>query len=197
MGDFGDESKQQPPLYYILGALTTSWIDTSDNLKPIPNPWFVDKYRGGANIAIHSDAEAFPYRGSVLAVHVARLLSVVMGTVTVIFTYLMAGLIFPRRRDILLGATAFLAFAPQFLFMGSFVTNDIAVAMFSSIALYFLLRMVLQEPRWYVPLAFALTLFLAILTKITAVHLLPLAALGLFPALIRGAKKQGGRGAFF
>jgi len=76
-----------PPLYYLIGGLLTSWTDTSDFDRVfVPNPHFVwrENYAGnGWNVYLHFGQDDFPYQGAVLALHVMRLLNVLMGTITV------------------------------------------------------------------------------------------------------------------
>ncbi len=183
----------QPPLYYILGALATFWIDTDDGLRPVINPYaFTGTGEGGVNVAVHSEEEeAFPYRGTVLAVHVARLVSVLLSTAAVWATYLTACLIFPNRREIALGAMAFHAFAPEFLFIGSVVSNDIMAITVSSFLLLLTVKVVVKGLRFADLLALVLGLGLGILSKYTALALIPVVGLGVVIALIREAKMKG------
>ncbi|MEE9491485.1 MAG: hypothetical protein V3V80_04195, partial [Dehalococcoidia bacterium] len=123
-----DESVQ-PPLYYILGALATFWINTDDGLELTTNPYATTgDGTGGVNFAVHRwGAESFPYRGTVLGIHVTRLVSVLLSTLVVWSTYLIGRSLFPAREELALGAMAINAFWPQFLFIGSVVNNDIMV----------------------------------------------------------------------
>ncbi len=180
-----DES-HQPPLYYILGALATFWIDTSDGLEYVENPYF---YRsdgaGGLNFAIHSQAEAFPYRGTVLAIHVTRLVSVLISTVVVWVTYLVGRATFPEQVEIALGAMAVNAFWPQFVFNGSVVSNDIMITLFASLVILFLTRLALAPLNWKDVLGLGLSLGGGLLSKSNGLSLIPLAVLGFGIALVR------------
>ncbi|MDH4209255.1 MAG: hypothetical protein OEV76_10305, partial [Anaerolineae bacterium] len=73
----------QPPLYYVLGALTTFWIDTDDAEGLLEYNSYVNlgvpAVEGNKNMLLHSSREAFPYQGTVLAVHILRYLSVLCG----------------------------------------------------------------------------------------------------------------------
>jgi len=85
----------QPPLYYLLAAGGTFWIDTSDFPSIVwENPHYGYDVPGivndNKNLFIHTSLESFPYRGAVLAIHLARLLSVLTGALAVLFTYLLA-----------------------------------------------------------------------------------------------------------
>ncbi|RLC59352.1 MAG: hypothetical protein DRI80_12645, partial [Chloroflexota bacterium] len=119
----------QPPLYYFLGALATCWIDTSDmeqvrHLNPHVDNGIATP-DGNINLVVHNPAlERFPWRGTVLAVHLIRLLSVGMGAATVYLTYRLARELFPDRPALALGAAAINAFTPMFVFISGSVNND-------------------------------------------------------------------------
>lgn len=127
-----------PPLYYLAVALVTLPVDTS-NLDAVArlNPDFLwgDLNAGGPFVHIHDPAaEQFPWHGAILGLHLARLVSVLAGAVTVIFAYRVG-----RR---LLGSAvgglavaAMTAFLPSFLFTSATVHNDAFVTMFSVVAL--------------------------------------------------------------
>ncbi|HAL61294.1 MAG TPA: hypothetical protein DCP08_02680 [Chloroflexi bacterium] len=190
LAERNDESFQ-PPLYYILTALATFWIDTSDGLQPTVNPYaFSGTGQGGLNMAIHSDAEGFPYQGTVLALHLARLVSVAIATGGLLFTYFIAHLVFPRRREIALGTTALNAFWPQYLFMGSVVNNDILVTALSSLTLFLLLKTVLSELKTRDLCLLGSSLGLALISKNNALALVPLALIGVGVGI---AKEPGER----
>jgi 4-amino-4-deoxy-L-arabinose transferase-like glycosyltransferase len=186
-----DESVQ-PPLYYILGALATFWINTDDGLEPIMNPYATTgDGTGGVNFAIHRwEAESFPYRGTVLGIHVTRLVSVLLSTLVVWTTYLIGRSLFPSREEIGLGAMAINAFWPQFLFMGSVVNNDIMVTAFSSLVLFFMLRIVIHKAGFRDWLALGFCLAGAFASKRNALPLFPLTFLGLMVPMIRWIKKK-------
>jgi 4-amino-4-deoxy-L-arabinose transferase-like glycosyltransferase len=180
-----DES-HQPPLYYILTALATSWIDTNDGLEPEINPHaFTGTGMGGVNIAIHSDEEAFPYRGTALAMHVARLVSVLISTAVVAVTYLLGRFLFPEDEAIAVGAMALNAFWPQFLFLGAAVTNDILVPLFSALVILFLLRIAYRRSGPTDFLGLGLCLVGGVATKMNTWGLIPLAVLVLILIAIR------------
>ncbi len=185
-----DESVQ-PPLYYILGALATFWINTDDGLEPTMNPYATTgDGTGGVNFAVHHwETESFPYRGTVLAIHVTRLVSVLLSTLVVWTTYLIARSLFPAREEIALGAMAINAFWPQFLFIGSVVNNDIMVTAFASLVLLFLLRIVVHETGFRDWLALGLCLAGAFASKRNALSLFPLVFVGLSIPALRELKK--------
>ncbi|MBX3066811.1 MAG: glycosyltransferase family 39 protein [Anaerolineae bacterium] len=136
----------QPPLYYMMGALLTLWIDTSDMervrwLNPHADIGIVVP-DGNYNMAIHDPAvEAFPWKGTVLAIHLVRLLSVLLGAVTVAMTYLLARELFPDRQAIWIGAAAITAFNPMFLFISGAVNNDNLSTTVASVLLVLIVRL--------------------------------------------------------
>jgi 4-amino-4-deoxy-L-arabinose transferase-like glycosyltransferase len=186
-----DESVQ-PPLYYILGALATFWINTDDGLELTTNPYAATgDGTGGVNFAVHRwEAESFPYRGTVLAIHVTRLVSVLLSALVVWTTYLIGRSLFPAREGLALGAMAINAFWPQFLFMGSVVNNDIMVTTFASLVLLFMLRVVIHKAGFRDWLALGLCLAGALASKGSALALFPLVFLGLTVPAIRWMNRK-------
>ncbi len=166
----------QPPLYYLIGALATFWSDTSDaedllwrnpqaNIGTPLDP-------GNKNVIVHTQRESFPFRSTALAVHLVRLLSVLLGAGTVFLTYRLALEVFPDHEHLALGAAAINAFIPQFLFISGSVNNDNLVAPLCSLALLMMLRIV---NRNWVLLGFVLGL--ACLSKLSGLGLLILTAI--------------------
>jgi hypothetical protein len=178
-----------PPLYYGLSALLTFWINTdaADSLL-WDNPHFLAGMPhsfGNKNRIIHTDAEAFPYRGTALAMHLVRLLSVLFSGITVLATYLIALEIFPEWKPLALGAAALNAFNPQFLFIGARISNDTAVTAFSALVLLGTVRLLKRGVTRGRLVWLGVTLGLALLSKISALALLPLVAMGLVIPAIR------------
>ncbi len=179
----------QPPLYYLLGALATFWIDTDDALSLLRlNPYAnvgIPLALGNKNVLIHTHQEAFPFRGAVLAIHLVRFLSVLLGAVTVLSTYLLAREIFPQDRALALGAASINAFIPQFLFISGAVNNDGAVTVASSIVLLLVVRLMKGEPNWRGYLGLGLVLGLAALTKLSGLGLVAVALAGLLIVAVK------------
>jgi 4-amino-4-deoxy-L-arabinose transferase-like glycosyltransferase len=173
----------QPPLYYALSALLVSWIDLSDlptihDLNPHADIGRVAA-DGNANMVVHTTREAFPYRGTSLAVHLVRWLSVLMGAVTVALTYATASAIFPDHREVALLAAAFAAFNPMFLFVSGSVNNDTLVAMLGALALYWIVCLERGQLTLLRLAGLGAVIGLAALSKVSALGLLPLAGLAL------------------
>jgi 4-amino-4-deoxy-L-arabinose transferase-like glycosyltransferase len=117
-----------PPLYYVLGGLGISWIDTSDFGQVFRyNPHFVwgeNLDHNGWNVMMHFGQDRFPWKGSVLAMHVARLMTIGFGTVALYAIYNATKIVFPTHIWAPLGATALIGFNPSFVFMSSTVHHD-------------------------------------------------------------------------
>ncbi len=84
----------QPPLYYAISALATFWIDTRDLAE---RRWINPHAKigiplafGNKNLIVHTSAEDFPWRGTTLAVHLIRFLSILFSAIAVALTYLLA-----------------------------------------------------------------------------------------------------------
>ncbi len=187
------QQASQPPLYYALAALLTSWIDTSDlaaTLRPNPHGAVgVITPDGNINMVAHTPArESWPWRGTALAVHIGRLLSVALSTVTVYLTYRLGREAFPDRLDIAMGAAAFTAFTPMFTFISGSVNNDNLVVPLCALALLVMMRQSREAQGdgrhltlgW---LALGAVIGLAALTKLSGMLLLlPAALTGVYVA---------------
>ncbi|MGH2593554.1 MAG: glycosyltransferase family 39 protein [Anaerolineae bacterium] len=181
--DLPAHESSQPPLYYVAAALVVraATPDTSDLPSLLQrNPVFPNTAADGTendnkNIVVHTDREAFPFRGSVLAVHLARLVAVLFGGVTVAATYGLSRETFPSRPATALIAAAVVAFTPQFVFISAAVNNDSAAAAACALALWATIRAMrrgLSLPR---ALGLGGALALAALSKASALGLVPLA----------------------
>lgn len=136
----------QPPLYYAVAALAMAPFDATNwrELRRV-NPHAdmgVPTRDGNANAILHTPTEAFPWRRAALAVRVARWVSVAMSTATVLFVYLAARELLPgRRRAARLGATILAAATPMFAFISGAINNDNAAVLFSTVGLWWALRL--------------------------------------------------------
>ena len=178
---WGQEGSQ-PPLYYALAAALTSWIDVDDLVEiVILNPHAergVPLAPDNKNMVVHSSREAFPWRGSVLAVHLIRIFSLLLASGTVLCTYLLARALVPGQPAVALSAMAFNAFLPMFLFISASVNNDTLVVLLSSIALVMMVRIVQRDASRGFMVALGVVVGLACLTKLGALGLIPLAGHG-------------------
>lgn len=196
------QQASQAPLYYTLAALVTFPIPTDDfwTLRTQTNPFYLSYLQGplgdNDNMFIHyPDQERFPYRGAVLAMHLARELSVLMGLLTLIATWRIARDLLPDRPDFAILATALVAFNPQFLFIASSVSNDATVAATSAWAAWAALRLAIRDQDHTLQSATRVGILtaLALLSKSNAIALLPLIALAL---LIHATRRRSWQALF-
>ncbi len=158
-----NQEASQPPLYYYLGAALTFWVDTSDMeqvrwLNPHVDTGVLTK-DGNINLAIHPP-DANPWQGTLLAVYIVRLFSVLLGLVTVYLTFRIASLVVSADLTgwqsqitpnlsglpLALGATAVTAFLPMFIFISGAVNNDNLVIPLVALALLLLIWAVKEGP---------------------------------------------------
>jgi 4-amino-4-deoxy-L-arabinose transferase-like glycosyltransferase len=174
----------QPPLYHILSALLILPLDTRDF------PGFVrfnldhpaidaGSERDAPNVFIHTRYEAFPYRGSVLAVHLLRLLGVLWGAGAIVGVYLTAREVAPERAGLALVAAGVAALNPHFVFISSVINNDAAAACLCTWALWLCVRLARGTLGRRGVVGLGVLLGLSLLSKVSALALLPLVALAL------------------
>ncbi|KXK20755.1 MAG: glycosyl transferase family protein [Chloroflexi bacterium OLB15] len=182
----------QPPLYYLAAALLTAGIDSSNldfvrRQNPHADIGFL-RPDGNANMITHRDnAESFPWRGAALAVHVARLFSVILGAGTVIVTFALASVVFPDRPVVIVGATALNAFLPMFLFISGSVNNDNMSNLLGNLLclLIVLLLRSTQLPRWRDYVIIGLVAGAGLLAKLNIGFLIPLVGVAFLILSIR------------
>ena len=158
----------QPPLYYAITALITAPFDHSNwrelRRLNIHADMGVPTYDGNANAILHSPAEAWPWTRAALAVRIARLVSILMSTATVAFAYRVARELWSEERGargekrgamtdtpfalrpspfalLRLSTIIFTACIPMFAFISGAINNDNAAVMFSTIGLWWALRL--------------------------------------------------------
>lgn len=167
----------QAPAYYAGAALLTALIDQSDfpELFARANP---HRAIGQPHTAInrnylvhHQQAERFPWRRSILALHVARLYSVFLGAVTIYAVYRTLSLFLPPQ-NALLGA-GFAALIPQFVFISASVSNDNAVNAAAALVLWQMTEMLVEggRPQKSRLLKLGAALGLALLSKLSGLGL--------------------------
>ena len=175
----------QAPGYYVGAALLTALIDQSDfpEIFARANPHRAIGEPGAAinrNYLIHHrQTERFPWRRSILALHVARLFSVFLGALTVYAVYRTLRLLLAPE-DALLGA-AFAAFLPQFVFISSSVSNDNAVNATAALVLWQLTALLVEggRPNRTRLLKLGALLGLTLLSKLSGLGLVGVAGLAI------------------
>jgi hypothetical protein len=182
----------QPPLYYLVMAAATFWINTDDLeqvrwINPHTDNGLITADRNN-NIAIHRPDEAGRWTGAALAVRLIRALSVLLGAATVYFTYRLALEIGPDQPILAPTAAALTAFTPMFIFISASVNNDNLAVTLSAATLWLLARWLRTPPGrlgWEHALLGAL-LGAGALSKQSALGLWALAGLTLAGATIFG-----------
>ena len=187
----------QPPLYYLLGSLAVGWLDLADNFPPKPNPlfiWRTPRLGMEPNAMIHTFDELPPYEGTVLAVHLLRLLSLAGCAVAVWVAYLLTRLLLPERPWLAVASAGFTAFVPQFVFVASTVGNDgIAIAL-ASLTMLLLAHLALGVQAGHTPSLWRFALLglivgLGMLAKLTYYSVLPLVLVVFFYTLVVGRRR--------
>ena len=177
----------QPPLYYLLMAGLTSWIDSSDlsEVHRINPHAFVGNPNQVANknlILPQPDRLVFPWQGTILAIYLIRLASIALGIGTIVLTNALGR--FLANDQVGLLAAALVAFNPMFLFISAAVNNDSLPALMGAWGCYLLARLWQEQMNqsdgkllWRRYLSLGVVLGLGIMTKLSLGGLLGLAGL--------------------
>jgi hypothetical protein len=140
-----------PPLYYLLGALASGWVNsphTPSYEQPVNPFWGYRNWAVGVDNKLqylHSPSEDFPFREGYLAALIPRWVNVLLGALTVLLTYRLGRLVWPERPPLTWGAAALVAFNPQFIYLSAAMNNDIIAAAMGTAVL--LLSLALVLPR--------------------------------------------------
>jgi 4-amino-4-deoxy-L-arabinose transferase-like glycosyltransferase len=173
----------QPPLYYLVSAGFTQRIDTDDFAEiQRPNPHAIvglPHVVGNKNMMIHTDRESWPWRGTTLAVHLTRLMSVGLGAITVWLTWHIARCLWPGGDQAASLAAMLTAFNPMFLFISASVNNDNLAAALAAGAVVVLLSALRRGQTVRDGLLLGVLLGLGALTKLSVLALVPVTAVAL------------------
>ena len=169
-----------PPLYYLLSAAIAwpfpadDYPDYSDRLNP---------YRGfmawipsvdNKNVYVHGPWDRWPFHATALAVHVARLMSLVCGWGTLLLTYHIARTLLDER--LALVVTGLVAFNLMLLAISGSLQNDASAAMAGALSLWLTSRVYRSGVTARRALGLGLVIGLGGLMKLTAIVLLAPAA---------------------
>lgn len=179
-----EQEGTQPPLYYWIVARLVGWLphEAAGDLAGL-NPYagIGDPQRpDNKNRVLHDAVEerwpSAPVRDG-LFVHLARAVSSLMATGTLLAIYALGRIVFPARRGIAWGMAALVAFIPQYLFLSASINNDNLVILLASWVLVVLARWLRApgRPGWLALAGLGLLLGLAALAKFSGVLLWPLA----------------------
>jgi 4-amino-4-deoxy-L-arabinose transferase-like glycosyltransferase len=180
-----------PPLYYALIAALIAPIERGDfpgeyrfNLA---NPRITPDATGTSpNLLIHTAREDFPFRNTALAGHLARLVSIALGTLTVAGVFGVAWRLLRDDRLALL-AMALVVFIPQFVYGAALINNDALAAASATWLLYALLRL-MDGGRWRWAAASGVLLGITLLSKIGMIAVLPIPALAVVLYAVRSTE---------
>jgi 4-amino-4-deoxy-L-arabinose transferase-like glycosyltransferase len=171
----------QPPLYYLLGALVISPIDTSDisavmRVNPHADTGII-RPDGNGNRLIHPPQISFS--GSVLATYVLRFFSLLLGAATIYLTYRTGLLLFPDKPEIALGAAGINAFIPMAVYISASVNNDNLSNLLANGIVFVLARLLVKKtsPDWKTYLLIGLLTGAGLLSKLNIGLLIPIVAL--------------------
>jgi 4-amino-4-deoxy-L-arabinose transferase-like glycosyltransferase len=165
IGEPFSAEEHQPPLYYVLAAVTAA-VGLMARL-----------------------AEITPLSQMSIVLYAARSLSILAGLATVWGTYRLAQLFFPQQRFLPLVSAALVAFNPSFIGLSASVTNDSFIAAFGTLTLVGSLTIFLGRnvPSLRLLVLTGLATGLGALSKLNIVSLLPALAI----ALLASAWRQG------
>ncbi len=188
---FGQESTQAP-LYHWLASLAVRALGMDiDDAKELtePNPLSSCGSRGETHSKglwiRHPHREAWPYRGSALAVHALRLLGTAFGALTIAGVYATAQAAFPRERGIRMLAAVLVGLNPRYILHSATITNDVLIAPLAAWGIFLSLRTLQMGFTWRRSILLGLVIGLASLTKVGGFLLLLMAGLAALRAAWR------------
>ena len=175
----------QPPLFYLLDALLTAPFATaSPSIFPLNRCFTFDPGDGGrAHFYLHAPLEGDLLAPELLAFRLARLVSVLLGGLTVLLAYRLGRQLAPERPQVGLWAAALLAFNPQFIFMTASVNNDVLTACLGALLLTLAIDAA-QAPALGRFAGLGLLMGLALLTKFGLLAFWPLLFAGVLTAAL-------------
>ncbi|MDD3818390.1 MAG: glycosyltransferase family 39 protein, partial [Actinomycetota bacterium] len=184
------DQRHQPPLYYLISSQIIKPFGVSDIDAEINYENYNDPNRF-INNSILRDSSSTNF-----LVLILRLFQVIYGVLIIIFVYKIIELIsngrFERKSALLISGIAFL---PQFLFLCSYVNNDVLSVLFGLISVYFAV-LLFKRDKAYFGLLSILFSIIASLTKPTILIMVPLAIAGLIVWAVTRKGKWGILGIF-
>ena len=117
--------------------------------------------------------------GTLTTLFAYRVVSVVLGGLVVLLSYLIARQIFPNDRSVRIGVPVFVALQPQFSFEAAIVNHDILVILLATLGCYLTFRGLAVGFGWRRSLALGLISAAGLWTKVSFGLILPMFAAGL------------------
>ncbi|MCB0183611.1 MAG: phospholipid carrier-dependent glycosyltransferase, partial [Caldilineaceae bacterium] len=190
-----EQEGSQAPLYYLLVGWLTRGIDQSDfaaiNVRN-PRANIGDPLFPGNKNFMRYSSKAWPLVGSNLALHIGRWLSMLLGALTLIFTYGTARLALPAGSQLALVVLLTTAMIPQFAFISASFSNDSLINAAAAATIFWLAWLreaadpaqgTASSLRWWHWLILGGLVGIAALSKLQGLGLLPVSALvGLWSA---------------
>jgi len=144
----------EPPLYYLLlqQVIRPLRISQQPMLKML-DPDRQPQHSIASevmlwNAVLHTADEAYPWRGTSLAWHLMRFVSIPLGMVTILCTYGIVRQLSPERPWLAVLAAGLNAFTPQFVYISAVLNNDNLAVPLSVASLWILVRMARGDLRW-------------------------------------------------
>jgi 4-amino-4-deoxy-L-arabinose transferase-like glycosyltransferase len=175
---------EQPPLYYIAQAAWMRILWPGDKLLP--------ELQGNPDFSFSSDTVFNAYlhnypASDAVPVHLMRLLSTLIGLLTLFLIWLSARLIWPDDAGAALVTLGFAGLMPGFTFTSGTVTNDALAATAGAAVLLSVLTMLKRGVGWRMAALAGMALGLGILSKRSLLVLLPVVVLA--PLISRGDRR--------
>jgi len=176
-GDY-DPEFSQPPLYYLIESVAAKVLPAAG--APVPgfdhhNPYQNTTVQGNVNLYSHPVAEQFPWSGQILQLHAMRLANLLFAAVTLAATYGI-GRELGSSPGLAGAAAAVVGFLPQFDFIAGALNADNAITAASSAALHLLLHGIGRPPSKRAGVLAGIAIAAAMLSKLSGLAVLPLAA---------------------
>ncbi len=177
------QETSQPPLYYAVAAGLTFWAPDQGDYADLlaRNPHFSypapPTVPDNKNTWLHTPAEDFPWRGTVLAVRLTRLVSLLFGALGVVATWGLGRELWPTSTWLPLLAAGVAAGTPQFVFASGLVSNDAAAMALSACVLWCAAATARRGVSARLAMALGVLLGLAGLSKLSVLGLIPLVGL--------------------
>lgn len=182
-----------PALYHLLVA----WLSRSLEIDLAGPPYikiFWDSFRYRAIDVQSEDSwylltedQARPYYGRILVIHLGRWLTILFSITTLLIVYVTLSEVLPDKPWLALAGTAFLAFTPTFIFIGSVLNEDALVAMLTALYFWMLVKIIKNPASWWPYWVMGIALGLSVTAKYTTV-VLPLEVILVLLVL---ARRQG------
>lgn len=176
-----------PPFYHIVAAVIVGGIRMDDlDARLIPNPaweagWAPQRNADpwNKNVYVHLPGKTWAASATFRAALILRLCSLALSLVTIACTYYIARWIRPERPGFAFGAAACVALNPQFIALSAGVTNDPLLIAIASFTALLALRFMGTAVRWTRWAALGALVGVGMLTKQSALLLLPVGGLAI------------------